>query len=169
MFLGSAVAAVAAAAVVAMGAAVVWCARRWKRSSARNARGNSRTNRRADQFHDHADAAALANAVDGVIVQSAWYLQPSVRVAEVARTLGVSPRRITRAVRTARGCSFADLVTAHRLAHACRLLQDERYARATVLQIALESGFQSKSSFNAAFRRRFSCTPSAFRRRPARD
>lgn len=38
--------------------------------------------------------------------------------------------------------------------------------RASVLQIALSSGFQSHEAFTRAFRRRFGLAPSAFRRRP---
>lgn len=57
--------------------------------------------------------------------------------------------------------SFYDLVNHHRIEEAKQRLLAAR--EKTVLEIALEVGFNSKSTFNTAFRRNTGMTPTAFR------
>ncbi|MEO6005892.1 MAG: helix-turn-helix domain-containing protein [Opitutus sp.] len=57
--------------------------------------------------------------------------------------------------------SFYDLVNHHRIEEAKHLLLAAR--EKTVLEIALEVGFNSKSTFNTAFRRNAGMTPTTFR------
>ena len=61
--------------------------------------------------------------------------------------------------------SFYDLINHHRIEEAKQLLLTGR--EKTVLEIALEVGFNSKSTFNTAFRRNTGMTPSAFRENAA--
>lgn len=59
------------------------------------------------------------------------------------------------------GASFYEFVNRRRIEHAKRLLVDA--PEQTVLEIALFVGFNSKSTFNTAFRQQTGTTPSAFR------
>ena len=56
-----------------------------------------------------------------------------------------------------------ELVNAYRVAEARRLLEDPDSAPLTLLAVAHQSGFSSKSSFNKAFKTEVGLTPSQYR------
>jgi len=60
------------------------------------------------------------------------------------------------------GLHFFDFINGHRIDHARQLLLTE--PSKSILDILLESGFNSKSSFNTAFKKQMGMTPSAFRK-----
>lgn len=83
-----------------------------------------------------------------------------VRLADLARVLGVSADRAGREVRRLHGRGFAALLAERRLVEAATLL---RTTGRPVLAIALACGFNDPSHFHARFRRRFGLTPAAWR------
>lgn len=80
----------------------------------------------------------------------------------LAASLGVGARHLRRALQQELGVSPIELAQSARCALAKQLLQDGDLPLA---QVAFASGFASVRRFNAAFRARFGCTPSAVRRR----
>jgi AraC-like DNA-binding protein len=81
------------------------------------------------------------------------------RLADIARTVGVSPAYLTDLFSRFEGVSLHQYLTQLRLSRA--LLELPHAPDLTAL--ALELGFSSHSHFTFAFRRAFGCTPSAFR------
>jgi AraC-like DNA-binding protein len=85
----------------------------------------------------------------------------------VARGGDQTPRRglpyylLSLAVKEHSGRTIADLVREQRVERAKRLM-DSR-PEATILEIALESGFTAKSSFNDAFKRTLGMCPKDYR------
>ena len=80
---------------------------------------------------------------------------PAETLPDAARSIGVAPRTLQRALRGA-GTSFRTLVEERRIAEACRLL-DETDLK--VEAIAREVGYESLSGFVRSFRRVHGCTP----------
>ncbi|WP_434668377.1 helix-turn-helix domain-containing protein [Aeromonas sp. NJAU223] len=64
------------------------------------------------------------------------------------------------------GGHFYDWINRYRVEEAKRLLQG---SEETVASICYQAGFNSKSTFNTAFRRHTGLTPSAFRRQAPSD
>jgi transcriptional regulator GlxA family with amidase domain len=60
------------------------------------------------------------------------------------------------------GMSLADYLTHHRVSHAQRLLVT---TAEKIAEVAFNSGFNSISRFNEAFRESCGCTPREYRRR----
>ncbi|HWB78383.1 MAG TPA: AlkA N-terminal domain-containing protein, partial [Nannocystaceae bacterium] len=79
----------------------------------------------------------------------------------LARELGVTARHLRRTLQQELGISPIELAQSARCALAKQLLQD---GALPLGQIAFASGFASVRRFNAAFRARMGCTPSAVRR-----
>jgi AraC-like DNA-binding protein len=75
----------------------------------------------------------------------------------------LTPRHVHRLFE-AEGTTFSQFVLGERLARACRMLTDPRFARQTITEIALAAGFGDLSYFNRTFRRRYGVTPSEVRR-----
>ncbi len=93
------------------------------------------------------------------------YLDPSLTIEDLARKLGVSAKHLSQAIHARLNQSFYDLINAHRIEAAKeRFLGDASRAQ-TVLAVAYDVGFNSKSVFNAAFKRHAGMTPKEFRQR----
>ena len=72
-----------------------------------------------------------------------------------------NPHYVSQVINQELGTTFYDLVNVHRVENAKRLLV--RAPGKTVIEIALEVGFNSKSTFNSAFRHHAGSTPTAYR------
>lgn len=79
---------------------------------------------------------------------------------ELAQKAGCTPRHLSRTFRQLAGMSFREKRAQLRLARACELLVT---SDSKVLAVALESGYNSLSSFNLMFARRFGASPSKWR------
>ena len=81
--------------------------------------------------------------------------------AEIARHVGVSPRRLEGLFRAALGTTPAAHALDLRLQAARRMLTDTRHP---AQEVALRTGFTSPSAFARAFRHRFGHSPTTVRR-----
>jgi AraC-like DNA-binding protein len=73
-----------------------------------------------------------------------------------------NPHYVSQVINQDLATSFYDVVNRHRIADAVAALMGD--PERPVLEIALEVGFNSKSTFNAAFRQHAGTTPTAFRK-----
>jgi AraC-like DNA-binding protein len=81
--------------------------------------------------------------------------------AELARVTRCTPRHLNRIFKEVVGMSFREKHTELRLTRACELLAT---TESKVIDVALESGYQSLSLFNLMFVRRFGISPGKWRR-----
>ena len=93
------------------------------------------------------------------------YRQGDLTLHELATALGISSHNLTEVLNTQLGQSFYDFVNGYRVREVQERLTDPEYANWTVLAIAMDAGFNAKSSFNAAFKRHAGMTPSQYRER----
>lgn len=89
------------------------------------------------------------------------YLNPELTLAALSDQVAMTPRELSELLNQALGVHFFDFINGHRIAYAQSLLVE--YTKRPILQILLESGFNSKSSFNTAFKKHVGMTPSAYR------
>jgi AraC-like DNA-binding protein len=79
---------------------------------------------------------------------------------ELAQMTGCTPRHLNRIFNELAGMSFREKHTELRLARACELLAT---TESKVVDVALESGYQSLSLFNLMFTRRYGLSPGRWR------
>ena len=84
-------------------------------------------------------------------------------VSGVANALGMSPRNVSKLMRT-EGMGLAAFILEHRLEGTARWLDEPRYAHLTISQLAYAWGFGDLSHFHRVFRRRFGRSPGQYRR-----
>ncbi len=82
--------------------------------------------------------------------------------AEVVRATRCTPRHLSRIFRDVAGMSFRELHAELRLTRACELLAG---TRSKVVDVALESGYQSLSLFSLMFTRRYGVSPGKWRQK----
>ncbi|WP_237153732.1 helix-turn-helix domain-containing protein [Oryzibacter oryziterrae] len=83
---------------------------------------------------------------------------------KLASKVGVRPNVLSQALNGAKGISYADAVNSARVRAACVLLSTTELP---VVDIAMAVGFNSKSTFHAAFSRHVGRTPAAYRTSPS--
>lgn len=92
------------------------------------------------------------------------YTDGDLTLSKLAARLSVSPHHLSQVINERLGQNFFDFVNTYRVEEAKRKLFDPARKHYSLLAIAEEVGFNSKSAFNAAFKKQTSMTPSEYRR-----
>jgi AraC-like DNA-binding protein len=94
------------------------------------------------------------------------YLNPDLKVNDVAEALDMHPRSLSLLLKHAYETNFPDFVNSYRVLNAQEMILNDT-SNKTMFEILLDSGFNSKSVFNAAFKKHTGMTPSEYRRKQA--
>jgi AraC-like DNA-binding protein len=119
---------------------------------------NSLSSTRIDE-----QAAADLGILKQMITASRPHLKSRLTLDELAESTGWAPGRISAAINQG-GENFFEFINRFRVEEVKTRIRQQRYRRASLLHIAHDCGFNSKSSFNAVFRRLTGVTPSEYRR-----
>lgn len=92
------------------------------------------------------------------------YLDPQVSLADLSEKLGASTKHLSQVINQSFDKSFFDFINSYRIREVQKILKNSRDDKLTVLEAMFEAGFNSKSSFNTAFKKETGQTPSEFRR-----
>lgn len=110
---------------------------------------------------DSSSVERIVAKLDAAMREVRAYRAPFLSLDELSAATGVSPHRISQVLNQTLGLNFFDFVNQWRIAEACERLSAEPDAR--IIDIAEAVGFNTKSTFNAAFRKHAGCTPSEWR------
>lgn len=91
------------------------------------------------------------------------FTDPELKLGTLAKQLSVQPQRLSRLINETYGQSFSDFINQQRVEAFVECLNDPQYSHYTLHGLALEVGFNSKSAFNAAFKKITGKTPSEFK------
>jgi len=92
------------------------------------------------------------------------FLDPSLSIESLAKQIEVPSNELSLLINRKIGQHFFDFVNAHRIDFAAEMLSDKNNQKKTVMEILFEAGFNSKSSFNTAFKKHKQVTPSQYRK-----
>jgi putative ABC transport system permease protein len=92
-----------------------------------------------------------------------YYQDPELSLRTLAEKLDLHPNELSRIVNTALKKSFNDFINEYRVADVARKMHDPAYAHLTLLGIAFESGFNSKTTFNRAFKQMTGKNPAEYK------
>lgn len=104
----------------------------------------------------------LKKVVDKAFMEDKLYLNPQLKLSDVARQVGTNRTYLSRFFNQDMKTTFYDYVNNLRMNHAEELLRDTDM---TLNVIAEKSGFNSISTFRRAFAAKHNCTPSEYRKR----
>ncbi len=97
------------------------------------------------------------------------YLEGELKLSDVAEKLRISNNNLSQIINEKLEKNFYDFVNDYRVETAKTLLLNPKKQHLTLLAIAFESGFNSKSSFNSVFKKQCGFTPTEFRKRRSFD
>jgi AraC-like DNA-binding protein len=113
---------------------------------------------------DEAASKALFSELEELMADSAAYLEPDLTLRSLAARLRLPPNYLSQAINQQAGCNFYDYVNAYRIETAKAALRDAGKRSSSVLTIASDAGFNSKSAFYATFKEHVGMTPTQFRK-----
>ncbi|GAB2542474.1 helix-turn-helix domain-containing protein [Rhodanobacter koreensis] len=122
--------------------------------------GASRQSADVDDARFPAVEARLSQLMQG---DDALYREPALTIGQVAKRSGYPEYLVSTVINRRFGGSFWDYINRLRVEAVRHCLADRDDAR-TILDIAYDCGFTSKSTFNAAFKRQVGETPSSYRK-----
>jgi len=92
------------------------------------------------------------------------FMNAELKLATLAEELKLPEHQVSKLINEKTGKSFNDLVNQYRVREFIARISDPQYQSYSVFAIALDVGFNTKSSFNSAFKKFTGKTPSEFRK-----
>ena len=105
------------------------------------------------------DLPALQASLSSYMQQHKPYTNPGLTIHELAAGLKLPPHVLSKVINEGFGKNFFDFVNAYRVEEFKLLMSEPQARQYTLLALALEVGFNSKSSFNRAFKKQTDQTP----------
>jgi ligand-binding sensor domain-containing protein/AraC-like DNA-binding protein len=96
--------------------------------------------------------------------QEKIYLDADLTLYKLAKQLNVHYNHLSQIINEKLKHSFNDFINSYRIEEARKKLENPGESKKTILEIAYETGFYSKSVFNTAFKKFTGMTPSEFRK-----
>jgi len=112
-----------------------------------------------------AEAAEIDARLEKLVSDKGIHLRPGLTIDGLAKELKLPAYRLSKYFSQYRATRFPVWLNALRIEHVCRVM-DAAPAR-TILDIALEAGYSSKTAFNKQFLERKGMSPSEYRGRSA--
>lgn len=110
------------------------------------------------------DRVLYAKQLEQYMIQNKAYLEENISIPEISKALDIPQHHLSMTINISFQQNFYSYVNQFRVNHAEGLLKDPKEKAETILMIAYSSGFQSKTSFNKAFKDSNNMTPSEYRR-----
>ncbi len=112
----------------------------------------------AGQFQD------LIARIELLLTREKVYKLPEMTLSEFAKRVELRPNVLSRIINEYYKMNFNQLLNEYRLRETQMMLQDPQFDKYSILGIALEAGFKSKSSFNSIFKEKLQQSPKDFRK-----
>ena len=92
------------------------------------------------------------------------FTDSSLKLNHLAQMVSTSPNYLSQVINEERQQNFYDFVNSYRIEEAKRMILDPSQEQMTLLSIAYEVGFNSKSAFNTAFKKHTGMTPTQLKK-----
>ncbi len=110
------------------------------------------------------DIVKLKEKLLDVLKTKRLYLKSDLTLADLSNELEITNHNLSEVINKAFNKNFYDLINAYRVEEVKVIIQNPDFSHYSLLAIAFEAGFSSKSSFNTIFKKLTNTTPSEFRK-----
>ncbi len=99
-----------------------------------------------------------------ILEKEKFFLDPTLTLETLAHQLKTSRTELSRIINKERGMNFYDFINTFRVEEFKRRLFLEEYRNCNILEVALDSGFNAKSTFNKVFKNITGLTPLQYKK-----
>lgn len=96
--------------------------------------------------------------------QGSYFTNSLASLAGLAKQINESPHHVSQVINEKMNRNFFEMLAFYRVEHAKKLIRQDKQGKITVEELAELVGYNSKSSFNSAFKKYSSKTPSEYRK-----
>jgi AraC-like DNA-binding protein len=126
-------------------------------------RKNNEINKLVKVGLSEVELKTMANKIIDYLDNSKPYLDPEYNLEIMARDLNITRQNISVAINDTIGKNFYQLINEYRVEEFKQLVLDSKNNNITLLGLAYDAGFNSKSSFNRIFKEITGSTPSSYK------
>ncbi|HOP65371.1 MAG TPA: helix-turn-helix domain-containing protein, partial [Spirochaetota bacterium] len=122
---------------------------------------DARTIRYQNNMLSGIDSDAVLERLDELMEDEKLYTDYELTLPKLSGLLMITPHQLSKILNSKRNINFRTLINSWRVKESIRQMAE--HPERTILEIAMESGFNSKSSFNSVFLKSTGQTPSEYR------
>ena len=111
------------------------------------------------------NAQSYINKLLALMQKDKPYLNEKLTISDLAEKLKIQRHHLTQIINENLGKNFYTFVNEYRLEEVKKMMADEKKKNYTILAIAYECGFNSKSTFNTLFKNQTGLTPSDYKKK----
>ena len=111
------------------------------------------------------DAEKYAEQVRNYMAEQKPFLNPDLNLAQLSAELNIPSHHLSQVINKNIGRNFFDFVNQYRVEEVQSRIVNPEFRKFSILGIAFDCGFNSKSAFNRVFKKFTGLTPSEFRRK----
>jgi adenylate cyclase len=112
---------------------------------------------------------SLQGGLEKVLEEQQAFLDPALSLTDLAELCDASVNQLSQYLNGHLGKSFYDFINRFRLEHFLKIAVKKEWENLSILGLAYESGFNSKTTFNTFFKRELQITPREFLKRTNED
>ena len=101
--------------------------------------------------------------LEEVMANERPYLDQEITLNGLAKLVGTSDKKLSALLNQSLAVSFYDFINSYRIDFAKDMIAQSQDKKQTILEVMYASGFNSKSSFNTAFKKHAKFTPSEWK------
>lgn len=116
-----------------------------------------------DQIKEDEYGKDLSKLID-YMVKEKPFLNASLTIQDISNDIEIPVRELSLLINHKLNQHFYDFVNSYRIENAMDILKDSTKNKVTILEILYAVGFNSKSSFNTAFKKHTNTTPTSYRK-----
>jgi AraC-like DNA-binding protein len=110
------------------------------------------------------DILTFKQQIEQYMSENKPYLNDDLTLTTLAEQLKLNPYYLSQVLNEGLGESFYKFINRYRVEESKRLLLDPAFKHYSILAIALEAGFSTKTTFNKTFKEHFGISPSEYRK-----
>lgn len=120
--------------------------------------------KKTKKIKDNNDLEELAQKLLTHMQEEKPFLNQELTLQEIATNLETSTHQLSKTINSQLSKNFFTFINEYRINEAKKRMLSKEYSNLTLLAVAFDSGFNSKSSFNNLFKKQCHMTPSAYRK-----
>jgi AraC-like DNA-binding protein len=103
--------------------------------------------------------------VDSSMLRENFFTDPLISLERMSKNIKIPEKLLSQVINQSSGLNFNDFINKYRVENAKKMMLADDSRK--VLEIAYECGFNSKTTFNSAFKKFTGVTPSEFKKNPS--